>query len=380
MTLRWNPKGPARGKVVLLHEAMAMSATWWRIGPSLAANGWKVAAPDLAGHGRMPALSRPLDLGALVRGVVDRLPGQVDVLVGHGLGAVVALHIAGRYPDAARAVIVEDPPGSNLVEGNGFLTAAAGDSALARSDREQVTARERAAHPEWADEDIACSIDGVLAADVPAILAGLRGNKLAWDIRHLLNYLRTPVLVLAAPDDRAGTMWSTLSALSTQDRKAIQARIPAHHFTVLDGGHFLHRDAPHEWLGAFDEFVDAVLPDTVRETPPPPTLAELAQLEERSDRSDRSDRDELGLDDPQAQRMLILKRRSAAAKANGTKSNGVKVNGAKPNGVKNGAKANGVKNGVKPNAVKANGMKAGAKQMPRTMPRSAPAPKFGPRR
>jgi pimeloyl-ACP methyl ester carboxylesterase len=362
MTLRWNPKGPARGKVVLLHEAMAMSATWWRIGPSLAARGWKVSAPDLAGHGRMPALSRPLDLGALVRGVVDRLRGQADVLVGHGLGAIVALHLAGRYPDIARAVVVEDPPGSNLAEGNGFLTAAAGDSALARSDRAQVTQRERDVHPGWADEDIACAIDGVLTADVPAILAGLRGNKLAWDIRHLLSYTRVPVLVLAAPDDRAGTAWSNLSALSTVDRKAIQIRLPAQHFVVLDGGHFLHRDAPHEWLEAFSEFADSVLPDTVAEAPPTPTLAELAAAPDDGDQPD--------LDDALTQRMMLkrLRRLPGGAKqaANG-KQNGVKQNGVKANGAK--------QNAARSAAARSAASKAAAKprvpprQVPRTPPR-----------
>lgn len=365
MTLRWNPKGTTRGKVILLHEAMAMSASWWRIGPSLATRGWKVSAPDLAGHGRMPALSRPLDLGALVRGVVDRLRGQADVLVGHGLGAVVALHIAGRYPDVARAVVVEDPPGSNLAEGNGFLTAAAGDSALVRSDRDQVTQRERDAHPGWADEDIACAIDGVLTADVPAILAGLRGSKLTWDIRHLLSYTRVPVLVLAAPDDRAGTTWSNLSALSTADRKTIQARLPAHHFVVLDGGHFLHRDAPHEWLEAFSEFTDSVLPDTVEETPPTPTLAELAA-------APLDDGDEPDLDDALTQRLMLLRRKRLPGE--GSKPAAAKTANGKNAAGKNAAS----KNAAKSAASRAAASKAAASKA-RTPPRPAPRPATPPR-
>jgi alpha-beta hydrolase superfamily lysophospholipase len=38
-----------------------------------------------------------LDLDQLVESVADRLPGPVDLLVGHSLGAIVAL-AAGRPP------------------------------------------------------------------------------------------------------------------------------------------------------------------------------------------------------------------------------------------------------------------------------------------
>src|SRR5439155_19606848 len=50
VTQRWEPEGEARGDVALLHGVMALADTWWRIGPALAARGWRVAAFDLAGH------------------------------------------------------------------------------------------------------------------------------------------------------------------------------------------------------------------------------------------------------------------------------------------------------------------------------------------
>jgi alpha-beta hydrolase superfamily lysophospholipase len=69
MSLQWDPDGPARGRVVLLHGMTSLSATWWRIGPGLAARGWQVVAPDLPGHGTAARLSGPLDLDPLVEGV-----------------------------------------------------------------------------------------------------------------------------------------------------------------------------------------------------------------------------------------------------------------------------------------------------------------------
>ena len=45
-------------------------------------------------------------------GVAARLDGPVDLLVGHSLGAIVALGLLARDPDAARAVVLEEPPGA----------------------------------------------------------------------------------------------------------------------------------------------------------------------------------------------------------------------------------------------------------------------------
>jgi pimeloyl-ACP methyl ester carboxylesterase len=52
---------------------------------------------DLAGHGDGPRLpAEHGDLTALVDAVVPRLPAGLTVLVGHSLGAVVALAVAAR--------------------------------------------------------------------------------------------------------------------------------------------------------------------------------------------------------------------------------------------------------------------------------------------
>ena len=111
MTLRWEPDGAARGDVALLHGVMALAETWWRIGPALAARGWRATAVDLPGHAGDVRRDGPLDLDALVDGVAARLDGPVDLLVGHSLGAIVALGLLARDPGAARAVVLEEPPG-----------------------------------------------------------------------------------------------------------------------------------------------------------------------------------------------------------------------------------------------------------------------------
>jgi pimeloyl-ACP methyl ester carboxylesterase len=254
---RWEPEGTARGRVVLLHGMMSTAATWWRAGPALAGRGWVVDALDLPGHGDSPPPSRPLDLDTLVEGVAGQLGGQVDLLAGHSLGGAVAVALAGRHPQAARALALEDPPSRSRDDLAAALAAGIeADARLVRRDRRRLVRREREANPAWADEDVEHSVDGIAAADVAALAAGLRG-ELAWDLPAMVAAVRVPLLVLAA---RPGDFVARgASALQGPDREAVRAQLPPGRFVTLDGGHCLHRDLPARWVEVVGGFADAVL-------------------------------------------------------------------------------------------------------------------------
>jgi pimeloyl-ACP methyl ester carboxylesterase len=257
MNQHWEPDGSARGRVVLLHGMMSTAATWWRAGPALAARGWVVDALDLPGHGDSPRSAGPLDLDALVDGTTGRLGGPVDLLVGHSLGAAVAIALAGRHPRAARALVAEDPPSRSRPDYVAIMAAGIeADARIVGHDRQRLVRREREANPSWADEDVEHSVDGIAAADAAALAAGLRGD-LAWDLPAMVAAVPVPLLVLAArPGD--GLIEHGGSALQGPDREAVRALLPADRFVVLDGGHCLHRDLPARWVEVVGGFADAV--------------------------------------------------------------------------------------------------------------------------
>lgn len=100
------PFDPSRPVVVLVHGTGA-DRTFWR-GQSryLAHHGYAVLAVDLPGHGQSPGPS----LGE-VEEMADRLVAALDVLgvdraalVGHSLGALVTLDLAGRHPGRVTAL------------------------------------------------------------------------------------------------------------------------------------------------------------------------------------------------------------------------------------------------------------------------------------
>jgi pimeloyl-ACP methyl ester carboxylesterase len=258
VTLHWGPEGEARGSVALVHGVMALAETWWRIGPALAARGWRVVAVDLPGHGGDVRRGGPLDLDALVDGAAERLDGPVDLLMGHSLGAIVALGLLGRDPGAARAAVLEEPPGPGAIDLGALAAVIVHDAAAVRIDRAPLVAREREANPRWDPGDVERSVRGIEEADGDAIVAALRG-PLRWDLAALLAGVDVPALVLAAPDAPGRFPLDERSALRGADREAVRGALAPERFVEIEGGHCLHRDDPRRWLEVVDGFARAAL-------------------------------------------------------------------------------------------------------------------------
>ena len=258
---RWPAAMPRRGTVALLHGIMSLGATWWQVGPELAARGWDVRALDLAGHGSSPPLAGPLTMDALVAKVVADLDGPVDLLVGHSLGARTAITAVARHPGLARAVVLEDPPGGDLGPAEEMAHGVELDGELVHTDRDRLLRRSAAEHPGWAPPDVEQDVEGVARAQVPAVAAGLRGGLRDADLTPLIAGAPVPVLVIAATDsgDRFGD-GPAGSALGEPARAAVRAALPAERFVELPGGHCLHRDQPDRWLAAVTGFADELLP------------------------------------------------------------------------------------------------------------------------
>jgi pimeloyl-ACP methyl ester carboxylesterase len=258
MTLHWAPDGPARDEVVLLHGVMALAETWWRIGPALARRGRLVTAVDLPGHGVDVRGGGALDLDALVDGVAQHLDDRVDLLVGHSLGAIVALGLLARDAGVARALVLEEPPAPGAIDLGALATVIVHDAAAVRRDRAPLIAREREANPRWDPGDVERSVRGIEEADSDAIVAALNG-PLRWNLGVLLASVRIPTLVLVAPDAPGAFPLDPGSALRGAEREAVRTALPPERFVVIDGGHCLHRDDPARWLAAVEGFASAVL-------------------------------------------------------------------------------------------------------------------------
>lgn len=90
-------------KIVLLHGVGLRAEAWGaQIGPL--SETFEVIAPDMAGQGESAPLSGEISLGRysdLVAEVIE----ESALVVGHSMGAMIALDLAARYPQKVRGVV-----------------------------------------------------------------------------------------------------------------------------------------------------------------------------------------------------------------------------------------------------------------------------------
>jgi pimeloyl-ACP methyl ester carboxylesterase len=240
-THEWPPVGTDAGAAarvaVFVHGITGWWRTWWRVGPALADRGWRVIAVDLRGHGTSPRIDGVATAESLAADVAATIEAQavvpVDALIGHSLGAAVAMELLHRRPDIARRLVLEDPPGQTRADDVEFQLHLERETLAARRDPGAEVRRELAENPAWLPEDARQNVEGRAMCDIEGILASLRANT---GVRpaELAPLLRVPALYLVADAER--------SALG-EARAQLIGSLPAQAEAVeIDSGHTIHRD------------------------------------------------------------------------------------------------------------------------------------------
>ncbi|MDT9592142.1 alpha/beta hydrolase [Nocardioides zeae] len=102
---------PGAPGIVLVHGSAAHAGWWDHVAAALADEA-PLVAPDLSGHGRGPRrASYTLSgwAGEVAAAHAALGPGP-HVVVGHSMGALVALRVVEEHPDLVAALVLVDPP------------------------------------------------------------------------------------------------------------------------------------------------------------------------------------------------------------------------------------------------------------------------------
>jgi pimeloyl-ACP methyl ester carboxylesterase len=239
----------AKRRVLLIHGMSASRRTWWRVGPELEARGWVVDTVDLAGHDGRP-IGATRSLAALAEDVVAQRPAGSTLVVGHSLGAIVALQLVTAEPTYASGVLLEDPPALGK---NRAREVAADDTERemnhARTDPGGAVDSLLRGHPTWTRRDARSILEGRLLTD-PQI-AQLSQGEITWDLPALVSACPVPVALVAAV--------GAYSALFEPDRAAVLRLLPVERVTELPSSHHVHLDEPMRWVDAVDSFGASLL-------------------------------------------------------------------------------------------------------------------------
>jgi pimeloyl-ACP methyl ester carboxylesterase len=250
-THEWLPPHPDRDEApvaVLVHGVTGWWKTWWRVGPALADRGWRVIAVDQRGHGTSPRIDEPAtldELAADLEAAIERhATPPIDLLIGHSLGAMVAMTLARRCPSIARRLVLEDPPSIDRTTDEEFFASLRAGVRAAQETPDAEVERELAENPRWLRGDAEQNVEGRAMADAGGIVASLRRPR-PFTVAGSAAELEVPTLYLLADEER--------SVLTGPARARLREEVPSDaRILEFDAGHTIHRDR-------FDEFMAAVL-------------------------------------------------------------------------------------------------------------------------
>jgi pimeloyl-ACP methyl ester carboxylesterase len=225
-TMSWG-SGPRRA--LLLHGIGSNAAGWWRVGDDLAAAGWSVVAADLRGHGASPSSSR-YSLGDHAADVLALGSGW-DAVLGHSMGAAVAVLCHAAAPGFAGRLVLQDPaiampePVEEMI---GWLV-----DVYERPLTPEQLAED---NPRWHPHDCAMKAEALRRTGADVIAATVE-QSWPWNVFDELTSVSVPTVIIGSDPESRGIFPVTLGRWLDEVSPHIE-------YTMLPGSsHSAHRDA-----------------------------------------------------------------------------------------------------------------------------------------
>jgi pimeloyl-ACP methyl ester carboxylesterase len=259
------PGLPGAPTLLLLHGVTRNGRDWEPLLPELTRH-WRVIVADHCGHGSSPRTPGEYRVADYARHTAEFLRASVServTVMGHSLGAMVALWLAAECAPLVAAIVLEDPPFHTMgrdIASTPYLAQFVGMAEVARRGgdiaamanglaairlsptRRLGDVRDRASL-EWIAECLA-QVD-------PEVFTPLVAGRWldGFEARDLWPRVGCPVLLLQG-DPAAGGAFTDADALS-----ASRALRTCRHVRFAGTGHQIHRTRPAEVLAAVRDFV-----------------------------------------------------------------------------------------------------------------------------
>ena len=235
--------------LLLLHGLYDRAECWQPVVTALSER-FRLIMPDLRGHYRSewPDNGYALrDYAADALGVLDALEiTQADVL-GHSLGALVALELAVHAPERVLRVVLEDPPSQRDEHTRTWLGALL---SAKRCTEQQTYIALHGIHPGRSEEELRRETEWLRAtADGPFLalieMCGMDDAGFAATLQPLSHRI---LLLQADPEHGA-------ALVPADARAAMSAQSGCRLVQYHDTGHTIHRERPDEFVSAVLEFL-----------------------------------------------------------------------------------------------------------------------------
>ena len=236
--------GGNKPSMVLLHGVTDDSLCWTPFAEMMAER-FDVIMVDLRGHGKSEAPDEGYTLTIMageIAALIKELGLKKPIIMGHSMGAITTLVLAGLYPEVARAIVLEDPPtfwmikktdNSEIPNSNSLALWIASNK---RKTKEDLFSEVRMGNPGWAEAEMEPWVNSKLRYS-PKIEKMVSMDYLpSMDFESLVKNVTCPVLMLTA-DPLKGAI------VNEKDALALHKGIPQLEVVHINGaGHSIRRD------------------------------------------------------------------------------------------------------------------------------------------
>jgi pimeloyl-ACP methyl ester carboxylesterase len=254
--LHYTRTGGDKPPIVLIHGVTDDGLCWTPVAQALELD-YDVIMIDSRGHGRSEATETGYGPATQARdhcGVIAALGLEKPILLGHSLGAITSLALAGLYPETSRAILLEDPPPfwmpprepdpsrpDRPARGSWL------DDRKSKT-REELIAEAREEHPTWSEAELGPWADSKLRFN-PKIAAVFSPEGRSLDWQATLPQITCPALAITADRERG-------SALSPEAAAALQKLVPHLDLTHIPGaGHNIRREQFDRYMQVVRDFL-----------------------------------------------------------------------------------------------------------------------------
>lgn len=238
--------GGDKPALVLLHGFSDDGLCWTPIAQHLEGD-YDIVMIDARGHGKSDAPESGYghdQHAADVAGVIAALNLQKPIVMGHSMGAVTTLALAGLHPELPSAIVLEDPPpfweqraaglqperrrgmGSWIID-------------VKRLTRDEMIEGSRKSSPTWPEAERGPWADSKLRLSFN-VLNGFGGAGM--EMRAAVQQIRSAALLLIADT----TMGAITSAEQAQDFQSLVPQAQVVH--IAGAGHNIRREQPQQFL------------------------------------------------------------------------------------------------------------------------------------
>jgi N-formylmaleamate deformylase len=258
--IHYTRTGGSKPPVLLCHGATDNGLCWTPVALALEDN-YDVIMPDSRWHGLSdgPAVGNSPDCQVEdLFGFVHALGLKKPVLMGHSMGASTVFQAASRYPDLARAIILEDPPFREPVQNENSGQAQPFIGRMRQSLLEYKTMSRAALvemihkqAPSWSEDELGPWADSKLQVSLNFVEMMKNRPRPAspWED---LPKITCPVLLITADPEKGAIITPEIA------QKAARVLPSLTVVNIPGAGHSIRREAFGPYMVAVKEFLASV--------------------------------------------------------------------------------------------------------------------------